>query len=142
MTPYGIKYVQEEDLVIFKKIRNAVLKLPDINLGVDEEGDKILLSCHILARAVARVFLLKYVDGFFIPNFCHSWVLSPNSHVIDVYPVGILGGPILMVANCDIPLIKFHYKEANLRNSFPDLFFDPSFGNSVMIMESCLRRVI
>jgi len=142
MTPYGIKYVQEEDLVIFKKIRNAVLKLPDINLGVDEEGDKILLFCHILARAVARVFLLKYVDGFFIPNFCHSWILSPNNHVIDVYPVGILGGPILMVASGSAPLIEFHYKEANLKNEFPGLFSSPSFQGSIRIVEACLRMVI
>ncbi len=142
MTPYSMKYIQEEDLAIFKRIRNAVLKLPDINLGLNKEGDKILLSCHILARAVARVFLLKYVDGFFIPNFCHSWILSPSGHVIDVYPVGILGGPILMVASGNAPLIEFHYKEADLKNKFPDLFFDPCFNDSVGIIEACLRRVV
>lgn len=145
MTPYAIKYVQEEDISVFEKIKNAVLRLPDIDLGVDEKGNEIILSCHILARAVAKVFSLKYVDGYFIPFFSHSWVLSPNNHLIDVYPVAMLGGPILMVSEGDgqyITPIKWHYKKASAKKISHGLFSKPSFCRSVRRIEVSLRKII
>ena len=30
------------------------------------------------------------------PNFEHSWLVTPNKNIIDVYPIGILGRPILV----------------------------------------------
>lgn len=34
--------------------------------------------------------------GYFRPHYNHSWLKTPNRHIIDVYPVGILGGPFLV----------------------------------------------
>ncbi|MFC1756751.1 hypothetical protein ACFLZC_01150 [Patescibacteria group bacterium] len=140
MTPYAMECVSEEDVVVFEKIRNAIWELPDIDLGVDEKGNKIILSCHILARAVAKVFSLKYVDGYFLPNFSHSWVLSPNNHLIDVYPVAVLGGPILMVEDYGASPIKWHYKKISTRKISSGLFSKPSFRRSVRRVENILRK--
>jgi hypothetical protein len=142
MTPYALKYVSEEDISVFEEIRKAILGLPDIDLGVDEKGEKVILSCHILARAIAKVFSLKYVDGYFIPNFSHSWVLSPNGHLIDIYPVAVLGGPILMVEDGGASPIRWHYKKASAKKVSRGLFSKPSFRRSVRKIESCLRRKI
>ncbi len=142
MTPYATCYVSEEDFAIFEKIKNAVSKLPDINLGVDEKGCEIILSCHILARAVAKVFSLKCIDGNYIPNFRHSWVLSPQGHhLIDVYPVAILGGPILMVEDGGASPIKWHYKKASARKISKGAFSKPSFKRSVRTVAASLRKV-
>lgn len=87
--------VPQTEQDIFRAVRRAVNSLPDeMPLGRGPDG-KVILSCHILARAVGRVFGLKCVDGFFHPTFQHSWLVTPSGNVIDVYPVGILGGPIL-----------------------------------------------
>jgi len=144
MTPCAMKYIPEEDIIVFEKIKNVISKLPDIDLGINEEGEKIVLSCHILARAVAKVFSLRCVDGYFLPNFCHSWVLSPNGHLIDIYPVGVIGGPIMMVKG-DNPLLinspaRWHYKKVSTREISNGLFSKLSFRRSVRMVESCLRK--
>ena len=61
---------------MFEKIRNSVINLPDIDLGVDEKEKKIILSCHILGRAIAKIFRSNYVYGYFYPNFQHTWLLT------------------------------------------------------------------
>src|ERR1035437_2343419 len=100
MTPYARQFVSNEELELFLKIRELVTKLPDLDLGLDDFRNEIDLSCHMLARAVADIFSLKFVDGYFTIGFQHSWVLTPKEgHVIDVYPVAMLGGPILMEAS-------------------------------------------
>ena len=89
--------VTQDELDLLSKVRKAVEKLPDIeDLGVDHRGEKVILSCHILARAVGKIFGLKIVDGFFYPTFSHSWLVTKRGNVIDVYPVGIVGGPIFV----------------------------------------------
>jgi hypothetical protein len=98
MTPYARKFVSDEEFELFLKIKDLVTKLPDLDLGLDGSRNKIDLSCHMFARAVADIFSLEFVDGYFTIGFQHSWVLTPNGHVIDVYPVAMLGGPILMEA--------------------------------------------
>ena len=141
MTPYAMKHILEEDVLVFEKIKNVISKLPDIDLGVDEKGRKIILSCHILARAVAKVFSLRCVDGYFLPNFCHSWVLSPNGHLIDVYPVAVLGGPILMIEDDGASPIRWHYKKVSTRKISNGLFSRSSFRRSVRRVEFCLKKL-
>ena len=141
MIPYAMKYVSEKDVYVFEKIRSVVLRLPDLDLGVDEKGNEIILSCHILARSVAKVFSLEYVDGYFIPNFSHSWVLSHSGHLIDVYPVAMLGGPILMVEDDGASPIRWHYKKASAKKVSRGLFSKPSFRRSVKRIESYLRKI-
>ncbi len=113
MTPYVLSQIPSDEVDLFQKIKLAVNELPDIDLGLDDDGKEIILSCHILARAVAKVFGLKPVDGHFYPNFQHTWLLTPHRHIIDVYPVAILGGPILIDGQLSSPA-SWIYKKKRL----------------------------
>lgn len=129
MIPYVTKDLPLEDIKIFKKIKRVVEQLPDLDYGVNEKGEKILLSCHILARALAKIFLLKYVDGYFYPTCEHTWLITKDKNVIDVYPVAILGGPIIVLGSKTIcPPAKFLYKVKTISNG---RFNQPSFKKSV-----------
>lgn len=100
MTPHSRKVVHEEDQKLFDRIRSAVENLPD---GLrDHEGKELEISCHKLARAVGVAFKLKWQDGYFIlPSYHHSWLRTDRGNIIDVYPIGMIGGPILVDAkNC------------------------------------------
>jgi hypothetical protein len=140
MTPYVRQFVSDEDAQLLEKIRNVFCRLPDIDLGVDEEKRKIVLSCHILARAVSKVFSLRFVDGYFKPNFEHSWVLSPNEHIIDVYPVAILGGPILVYIKNNSPA-RYCYEETGPRRLSRGRFGKSSFRRSVRRVASRLSQL-
>ena len=95
MTPYVQRYIPENEVILFEEISRRIHALPDLDLGKDEDGRLVILSCHMLARAVARVFRLNYCDGYFYQTYRHSWVQTPTGHIIDVYPVAMLGGPVL-----------------------------------------------
>ncbi len=110
MTPYARQFVSNEEFELFIKIKELVAKLPDVNLGLDRFEHEIDLSCHMLARVVAEIFSLEFVDGYFTIGFQHSWVLTPKRQIIDVYPVAILGGPILMDASSFSPARNCYLK--------------------------------
>ena len=96
MTPWvvSVGMIPEEDLELFRKIRLKIESLPDLDLGINEKGENIILSCHILARAVSNVFRIRCLDGYFC-NCRHSWLATANNNIIDVYPVHAVGGPIM-----------------------------------------------
>ncbi len=61
------------------------------------------LSCHDRCIAVGELFDLKVEHGYFMPGFEHSWCVDRYGNIIDVYPLGVIGGPMLIaktVANC------------------------------------------
>lgn len=96
----GFGFVTPKELQVFHRIKRAmdgIVELP--SLGVDEEMVEVILSCHIMARAVAKVFGLRVVDGFYYRFFSHSWLTTSTGNVIDVYPVAVAGGPILVHRN-------------------------------------------
>ena len=97
MESYALNYLSDNDVMLFNKIRVLIDKFDDIDLGKDESGEKIILSCHIMARALARIFSLDYADGYFQPNYEHSWLVTPRGNIIDIYPINALGGPLLYV---------------------------------------------
>lgn len=99
MKPIVLQGVAKEDLAIFRKIEAAMEVLPEIDLGKDENGYPVLVSCHMLCRAFAVVFpQLKCADGYFYKKgYEHSWLETPNGCIIDVYPIAVLGGPILVL---------------------------------------------
>lgn len=134
MTPYVVNLIRQEDISLFNRISDTIRKLPDLDLGVDEAGKNITLSCHMLARATAKVFSLCCVDGHFYPHYQHSWVVTENENVIDVYPVGILGGPILVDGNMIYAPSKFLY----LRKPTPTI----SQGRfSKQLFRRCVRHI-
>jgi len=97
MKPHVLSLLPEEDVNLFLAIRKAVIGLPDIDLGVNKAtGEKTILSCHILAKAVAKLFSQKCMTGYLYPSYQHSWILTKNGNIIDVYPVAILGGPLMI----------------------------------------------
>ncbi len=124
MTPYSEKFVLKEEVLLFNDIKRVVENLPDINLGINEKGKKVLLSCHILCRALSEVFSLQYADGFYYPKFDHSWLITKEGHILDVYPVGAIGGPIMVVnPKTDSPAYWL-YKEKKLSgNGFDKPWF-------------------
>lgn len=100
MKPHVLSLLPREEVILFRKIEYLIGLLPeDLDLGQDERGKKVILSCHILAHALALVCNgVKAEDGYFYPQCQHSWLTTVSGHVIDVYPVGILGGPLLLEA--------------------------------------------
>lgn len=97
MTPHAFTLLPKSDVEMWQRIRKSIEALPDLDLGPDEFDRRVLISCRMLARAVSNVFGLEFRDGYFVsPGFNHSWVVTPEKNIIDVYPVGILGGPILV----------------------------------------------
>lgn len=141
--------VTPAELDLFRRIRAAIQQLPDnIDLGPDPKGDG-LLSCHILARATARVFSLRCVDGLFHPTFQHSWLVTNGGNLIDVYPVGMLGGPILadqIHQGPDTELMRKHgrpvfglYIQRTTRFISRGRFSTPWFRRAVAIVERHLR---
>ena len=139
MRPYGLKFIPADDIELFEKIRNAVNLLSDLDLDRDEDGLPVILSCHILCRAVANVFSLKCVDGYFYSNAQHSWVLTPNQNIIDVYPVGIFGGPILVHNEPFCPSSWLYRQDASMKPAFQQ-FDEPCFVKAVEIVSSQLTR--
>lgn len=89
MKPYAISQMPQEDGKVLKNISDIFSSVGEIQLP-SVRGVEIELSCHILARACSKFFNLKYLDGRFYPNIEHSWILTENNHVIDVYPIGTL----------------------------------------------------
>ena len=53
-------------------------------------------SCFLLARGISFSYDLDYRDGWFNISQEHSWIVTPHNNIIDLYPMGIVGGPILL----------------------------------------------
>ena len=95
MKPYASLIVPPEDLALFTKIERIVQEMPEVELGKDGKGEKILVSCHTLVRALARFFPVECQDGHF-GNCEHSWLITRTGLIIDPCPVAVVGGPILV----------------------------------------------
>jgi hypothetical protein len=137
MKPYAYWGIPKEDLELFNKIKRIVQKIPEVDLGVDEEGKKILVSCHILARALANVFPVKYKSGYFVNRaYSHSWLVTKSGIIIDPYPWAMVGGPILIDTRFITPWSQL-YQEINL--SPPD---DIDFLERVKKVTEIIRQTM
>lgn len=142
MAPYVQQYVSSEEQTTFNQIREVLGLLPDIDLGADEKGERIVLSCHMLARAVSKVFHLKVADGFFARFYDHSWLVTPRGHIVDVYPVGILGGPILVDGSGVLSPGRHLYKKKDPRRFAKGQFSKNSFRRSVRRITKALTDIL
>ena len=141
MRPYILSVAHKDDIVLYKKIRGAIQKLPDkIEFGEDENKKQIVLSCHILARAVAKLFPVKLQDGYFLYHWQHSWVIGPKRNIIDVYPVAILGGPIMVSGDFGSPC-NMLYQPIPTKVAYGNRFNRPSFQRAVRITVQHLKKV-
>jgi hypothetical protein len=141
MTPYARKFVTHEEFGIFERIRELVNILPDIDLGKNEDGEEIILSCHMLVRAVAKIFHLKVIDGYFAKSYDHSWLVTPRGHLIDVYPVATLGGPTLMDGQWLSPSRRL-YERTSSRKLSRGRFGKNSFRRSVRRITRALTDIV
>lgn len=53
-------------------------------------------SCHVAAQECSKRFDVEYRRGQYVPGFDHSWCVTKHGNVVDVYPVGMIGGPVLV----------------------------------------------
>ncbi len=141
MTPHIRRFVLNKDYELFMRIRAVVEKLPDIDLGRDEDGENIILSCHMLARALGKVFGLRWVDGLYAGIGQHSWLVFPHKmYILDCYPVHTLGGPLLVNAKDFLSPGQMLYKpKRHVISSLP--FRSSSFRRSVRLIERAIRAV-
>ncbi len=141
VTPYVTQYISKRERDIFLRIKGAVDRMEDVELkGVDEEGEENILSCHMLAHAAARVFPVKTVDGFFAHSYQHSWVITEEGHIIDLYPVACLGGPILHEGSTGAAPSRRLYRED--KDFYRERFSEKSFLESVEITVKALERAL
>lgn len=96
METYADRNIEPEDIKVFHQIKKVVENLVVPNLGYDEGGRKIELSCHMLAEVISEFFGLKCLNGYYMRGWNHSWLVTRNRNIIDVYPIGVVGGPILV----------------------------------------------
>lgn len=138
MKPYVIGIIGPGDVERWTEISAAVHKLPDdIILGKDDIGEDIVISCHMLARAVGNLWKLKVVDGHFDTFFEHSWCKTSDDNIIDVYPVGILGGPILVDGHTH--LARTAYSDREVSKTTKRQFESEWFTLAVQIIVKCIR---
>ena len=128
MITHAEEVIEESDLKIFKSIKEKLSKIDKFPIKTE------LLTCHMLAHAVAEVYDLKVVDGFWRSGYNHSWIETDYLNVIDVYPVGMVGGPVLL--DHIVTGGQFYYTPDNF-----ELIGDVSsteFRESVEIIKKCL----
>ncbi len=87
-----------EEVALFRLIEHLMHEMPEVDLGVDRQGHKILVSCHMICRALAQLFpQLECQYGYFTrKGIEHSWLTLGRDFIIDAYPFAMLGGPIMV----------------------------------------------
>ncbi|MEY4744875.1 MAG: hypothetical protein RL272_820, partial [Candidatus Parcubacteria bacterium] len=114
MRPFVLRDVSRDDLALFRRIRRAVRRLPDIDLGRDGRGRPVPISCHMLCRALAAHFPVPCRDGYFGHGAAtHSWLTTGAGLIIDPYPWAMVGGPVMVYAKGLSPW-RTLYREADL----------------------------
>jgi hypothetical protein len=87
-----------EEVAFFRRIERLMHEMPEIDLGIDRQGYEIVVSCHMVCRALAQLFpQLECQDGYFaLKGVQHSWLILKEDFIIDPYPVAMVGGPIMV----------------------------------------------
>ena len=119
MDTHVLEYIPDEDLRIFKNIRLVGDKLPNHDSGNPRLKDykiKNMLSCHLLAKALEHFFPVRAESGFIYDKWEHSWLITRGGFVIDVYPIALFGGPVIVDASECSPWSRFY----NQRFSFKE----------------------
>ena len=120
MITYTEKNIETKDLICFRFIEQIInlLEVPD--LGFDKNGKKNELTCHMLAQAIVVFFgqELELKHGYFMTCYEHSWLVTKeHKNIIDVYPWGTVGGPLLIVRNVSSSGKFYIEKELNIQSS-------------------------
>jgi len=146
-TPHVKTKAPPRVLLTYYLVKNILDRLPEVDLGVGKDGKKIILSCHMLCRALADVVKgVTVADGQFAGPFCHSWLVArgrgrSDRWIIDAYPAGIMAGPLLVDAGVG-HLSPGHllYREGDVEAVLLD-FSSRLFVRSVARVIKAIRRV-
>ena len=148
--PYILDRVPLEVLDTYARIKGILFRLPAVDLGEDGRGRKIILSCHMLCRALAAVVpKLVVEEGQFAEIFSHAWLRVglprypryPGPWIIDVCPVGMLGGPILVDAYSGISSPgSVLYKKGEVRAKLLGFKSRP-FSRSVRLVTKAVEEI-
>lgn len=140
MRPYALEFIDTKDVELWRTARDMVEALPETDLGKCEDGVSVILSCHILARAIGEVFELQTEDGHgMAPGFEHSWCRTKNGNILDVYPIGMLGGPLLVDGHS--MLGRLLYKKKSSTEISRGRFETDWFANAVKIVTSEISSI-
>ncbi len=136
--PYAQQFIPREELELFTQIKRVIehLEIPD--LGFNENGDPIALSCHVLARATAQVFPVRVRDGYFAGHYNHSRVETLCGHLIDVYPIAMISGPIMFDGHTASPS-RVIYTPLSAKKLSRGRFGKNSFRRAVRRVARALR---
>lgn len=113
MKAYISSLISSRDCKLFSQIEQIMHEMPEVDLGKDSRG-KVLISCHMLAQALAKSFSrLTYQHGYFVHHaWSHSWLLVDGGDLlIDPYPWLMLGGPIMIDLRHPTPWRDFYRSE-------------------------------
>lgn len=140
MVPYAARQIDSEDLKLFEEIRELLSTLPDTDLGRDDKGEEVILSCHILAEAVGQVFDLKVTHGAFLGFREHGWVETSRGNIIDLYPIAAVGGPVMYDGKAPIlPRRLFPYlRDEEQQRRYEHMLQTEWFRKAVRIVASRL----
>ena len=137
MKPCAATVVPQVDKNLFRNIEKVVEVMPDIDLGTRENGEPIVVSCHHVAHALAKVFPVEVRDGYFgNKGWRHSWLVTRNEMIIDSYPWAMIGGPFLVDTRFFSPWPKL-YIENNLSG-----LDDKKFLKEVEIVAGVIRETV
>jgi len=141
MTPYIKTTIPDDVLCLFEAIGGAVRNVPDIDLGKNSCGEQIILDCHMIARAIGRIFGLRVVDGHYA-HCSHSWLETIDRRwVIDPYPVMTFPGPLLLDArNGILPGRTLYQRTKRLAKQLP--FSSPEFRRSVRRIAKAIEKTL
>lgn len=140
---YTDENIDHGDVIAFNQICSALRTLSDsLELGVGEDGERIILSCHIIARAVENVFSLQCIDGrYWNSGYPHSWNIAPSGRaIIDAYPIATYGGPKLVDLSLGSPQ-RFLYEERDISREFLERIGERRFLRAVRIVTEELSRI-
>lgn len=138
MTPWAAQFIPEDDLALFERVQKILHCFESPDLGTNESGEQIVLSCHMLSRAFTRILPVSVRDGAFLTFYEHSWVETPSGYVIDVYPVGAVGGPLLYDKGVYSPK-SLMFTRASAKKISKGRFDTPSFRRSVRRITKALE---
>lgn len=140
MKPYVMRDVPGDVHALFKRVRRAVKRLPNVDLGSDGRGGRVPVSCHMVCRAFASTLGIELRDGYFGEGaWTHSWLLTDAGLIIDPYPWALVGGPV-MVSVKDLSPWRGLYREADLSRHFEAL--RPAFDRHVDEVTRAVRSVL
>jgi hypothetical protein len=144
--PHALEHIPPEEVKLFWNVWNTVMLSPDhLDLGKDDEGQDVELSCHILARAISRLFpSLRFADGTYLHGYNHSWLVTPSGHIIDIYPVAGASGPELKDGNHPSPAYHL-YREMSVKDChrrYDELFNKAWFQRAIGLTTRALRQAL